>query len=702
MSADSIKVKLIEAYKTIDADGSSSLVHQNKVTDAVAAILIDPIYKFIYHMYTRGRGLPVNKLGKFDIVDKINIILPSMNNAKKSSRASSSASASSASTGTRSRVSSANSTVTNLYSVDIKTASTDDFDKLEKITNGDAVKPIAHLIPYAQIWKKIQTAYTSKSFQLFMQRIKQNLHMLPMYVESSSADSKEVTAVLTKEFQIYFKECDKALAIEDSLNKYKKLTNMKNWAKCYNEAAPRKFKNPEVSLGRRYGVDGHKHKFDIFVYNDGSTRTLKEIIKDSAESKYMPAPSDKQCTICKVLLSRVDTIDQKKIRENLSAVHDIKNFYIYFEHRCPKAPAHEYNATASNSDGASNSNSDSASTGARSNSASNGDSNGASAQCIHCSITPMIIANKDSDYYQRYRRDYESVTLVNIQPDIGTIQSADKYNRASSIDGNDTYSAEYADWSFNFNIVLDLANKLKINHKLLYAMGAIEKREYSEIASGAFIPAEVEFRDHTRIFIIDGHIKNLVTEYNYIRSFHKLLKPPQDIINVIEKSKINKYKIKELVENLPDVVDEYTQRYVWFYKNKSAQDLVMFCIQSFCETCLRIYDFNHRDTETLRHVFVNYFVNKTIHGESLLSKPGQFNWNLIYADSRKEATESTAEEAYGEEPVDDSNDDASPMESGFDMENDTENNTEGVDDDLTPVDEDSSNSVRAGEDYGLD
>jgi hypothetical protein len=263
-------------------------------------------------------------------------------------------------------------------------------------------------------------------------------------------------------------------------------------------------------------------------------------------------------------------------------------------------------------------------------------------------------------------------------------------------------AAEYATWAANFNIILTLAGHLKINHRLLSALGSVEKQEYADVQSGAFIPPEIEDKNSTRAITIDAHIKNLLTEYNQLRNFHKLTRPSPYLAAIVEASGINKHKIAELSKVLPSVFNDHTARLDYFRKHKKAREIVAFCIQSFCEMCLRLWDDPHKETEKLRHAFVEYIVRKTLRGEELISKPGHFNWSLLYGD--KDAKEKTEDSNFSKEvdvdsdregdeieKDDDFGDSAAPMMAAdFDVDEDVDADPDNDDQDW-----------KVGDDLGL-
>ena len=141
---------------------------------------------------------------------------------------------------------------------------------------------------------------------------------------------------------------------------------------------------------------------------------------------------------------------------------------------------------------------------------------------------------------------------------------------------------------------------------------------------------------------------------------------------------------------------------------KKPREVVSFCIETFCEMCLKIWNDTDKETEKLRHDFVSYLVKKILRAEELLSKPGHFSQALLYGDKEVREKESydsnTAQDLEGEtdrefedteEHEEDFGDTSKPFDPGFDVEKDP---------DADPFDEDDNdvNDWKVGENYGLD
>jgi predicted DNA-binding protein YlxM (UPF0122 family) len=227
----------------------------------------------------------------------------------------------------------------------------------------------------------------------------------------------------------------------------------------------------------------------------------------------------------------------------LNARHVINNFFRFYENRCPKGALHEF---------------------------------GEGTKCSKCNIDNSYILNSNSKDAMNYYREFKSTYIK--ERDEFSLAETPTPTKAKPVPDVGKYEKEYANWTFNFNVVLDLANKLKVNHRLISALGSVEKQEYNDIQSGAYIPPEAEMRNDTRIYVVNTHVKNLITEYNQMRFFHRLVKPPMDLSTIIDGSGINKHKIADLHKRLPDIFDDYNARFAYVQRYKKPREIVSFCI----------------------------------------------------------------------------------------------------------------------------
>lgn len=654
MTGDLIKNKLIEAYKSIQSEGSQVIVHSGEAEDLISTLMLDSVYKYYYTINLINDVLHgIKHKGKMDIVERVDEIM--------------------------------GDTIAKLEkSKDVfAKAKVPKFDKWN-LRAFDEIKPMKSAQTRTdgkRIFDSAHAGYTARSFEIFDEKVKSRLYDESVYVDVSASGRGDISAPMDVRFREPFeKHRKKYLELEKKeteLLKYRAMESAKIWTRMPGSGS-RRWTRPQVSLGRLYDEDGNSHVWNVYVVErivDGKQTRVELKSSDIAKStesgtKFTDVIKDKKCSVCGILWSTIDTLDETKIHDSLNARHVISNFFRFYENRCPRGGLHDF-----------------------------GEGN----KCSKCNIDSSYILNSTSKDAMNYYREYKAVYIrerdefaMIDKPNVGVV------TRAEPAD----YESEYSNWTFNFNLVLDLANKVKVNHRLISALGAVEKQEYSEVQSGAYIPPEAEERNDTRVYVVDTHIKNLITEYNQIRFFHRLVKPSMELSTIIDNSGINKHKISELGKKLPDIFNDYNNKFSYVQAHKKPREIVSFCIQSFCEMCLKIWSDGEKETEKLRHDFVNYFVKKILRAEELLSKPGHFNWSILYGDKDVREKESydtnTSKDVEGEtdrefeeteETEEDFGDTSKPFDTGFDVESDP---------DADPMEaEDDDNQWNVGESYGL-
>jgi hypothetical protein len=118
----------------------------------------------------------------------------------------------------------------------------------------------------------------------------------------------------------------------------------------------------------------------------------------------------------------------------------------------------------------------------------------------------------------------------------------------------------------------------------------------------------------------------------------------------------------------------------------------------FCEMCLKILTEGAADTSTLRGGFVAHIVKKVLRLDELVSKPGYFNWSLLYGTSKGTA-EDTDSNYIPEQQQDE------PEETEDQLDTDTGSTDKPFSMDSYDVEEDANgetNQVRVGANWGLD
>lgn len=420
-----------------------------------------------------------------------------------------------------------------------------------------------------------------------------------------------------------------------------------------------KFSNPNPSISRIYDEDGKEHKWSIFVYNidnEHKEYTAGDIAKIVSGGKSFDAkPIDKKCSVCGALWSQTGELSVEKIEESLRAMALLDNFFRFYESRCPKGDLHVY--------------------------AENGTA------CTKCGISVGTGANTSGainifrQHKSAYNRDKNEIDTLVISPPVISQPAPNKYT-------------EYENFAPNFSVVATVADKLGVNQKLLLALGATEKIEYADILSGKYIPPEVEERNSPRIYTLDSYIRTLYIEWNQMRVFYRYQRQNSDIARLIESSNISRQDLSSVMQTLPDIDDNYLQRFEYIKWNLKPRDIVSFCIQVFCEKVLKILAVEGPGAKIAR-LYAEYIVKKILRNDELVSKPGYFSWSVVFGDKESKQDVGEADASEPAEIETDRNDDGNEFAmslEAFDVEEDP---------DADP-DDDPANQVRVDDKYGID
>lgn len=493
------------------------------------------------------------------------------------------------------------------------------------------------------IYEAAMPGYIAASYNIVVKQVLRKLYNM------HSSMSAEVHA---KENALLEAEFAKLRTAEEYLFRYRDL----KYARGYTDPTgglQRKYSNPDVSIARIYDENGEVHKFNIWISDNGKSRTeftSRDIAKQLESGKrFNSTITDKKCSTCGVLWSAVDTLNVDKIRESLNAQSTLDNFFRFYESRCPRGELHVYK------------------------------SQGDESVCEKCGMRANMQKGKNSmnimNIYRQYKSAYirdRDELMSSVVPDVIEAKAP---RDTSSI------ATEYEAWVPNFSAVVALSEKLKINQRLFLAMGATERIEYTEIENGKYIPPETEERSATRVYTLNAYIRSLYIEWSQLRTFYRLLKPNSELANLIESSGINRADIHEVMASLPDVYDDFSLRFEHVQWKLKPRDVVSFCIQTFCEKCLTILDqSNHSGNKNAKSIakistmFVEYIVAKILRNDELMSKPGYFSWSIIFGDkdSKEDVVDNDGEGGPdAAPPADDTGEEVAFSMEAFDVEDDT-------------------------------
>lgn len=409
----------------------------------------------------------------------------------------------------------------------------------------------------------------------------------------------------------------------------------------------RQFRPIDVPLSRTFDEDGLRHKWDRFVINVGGevkTVSAKEI-KVGEEYKVV----EFVCSVCGIERSRTSDLDESKIRDSLIRAAHVDNFFRFYENRCPTGGTHEPNNT----------------------------------NCTKCNIVKFGPGRMN--YFRKFRVEYERDRETFLGTSTSSLSNIGTTTKVKKDDSE--IAAKYEKYTYNFNSVLDLANLAGVNHRLLVALGATERVEYGDIVTGVFIPRVPDSRDDTRMWRLDAAIKNLVMEYNQLRYYHRLVRPPSALTQLIEETRIDKTSINKM--KLPDIAVNYFDELQWIRRHKKPREISDWILQQLCEICLSLVENTPAEGKALITNFVKYYIKKIVRQDELQAKPGYFNMSALKGE-RTDYDANLLPDEEERETADAPEDEAPLSMDAFDMEQDPDDDPDNDD-----------NDINVGDDYGL-
>jgi hypothetical protein len=483
-------------------------------------------------------------------------------------------------------------------------------EKLTASANKDTDIFDAARLPQTVMSSKSVIAASARLF--FLSYIQKRIYREFVYIDTSHEG--EMSSDFRPPHKKYLEECAAIMVQDVNEQNKKKMRFMKAYDQFPNKNTTT-FVKTKNSLGRLYDEDGNPHKWTIYICDDNKEYTMAQL-----GALLLDAPNvvDRRCEICKVKFSEAaKKIDENIVKETLTNIQTTDNFYRFYENRCLSGGTHEF---------------------------------GGDNKCTKCGMgrtkpakqsEALLFYKKHKDKYNKDKEEFMGAP----------VSSATKIRGAELgvKERKEKYDVEYKEWSFDFNTIMSLAEKIGISQNILNCVGAIERQDFNEVKSGKVIPSEAEEKYNTRAYNIAAHIKNIIMRYNNVRYYVSLSRPLADITDLIDKSGVPRHKYKDLTSMLPEVANDFKLRFDYFVANRKPRELVSFCLQTMCEMCLAIWSGgdnkeDNKITEKLRHSFVKWVMGEIIKSEEMISKPGQFNWNLLYGDragSEKSGTDST-------------------------------------------------------------
>jgi hypothetical protein len=344
--------------------------------------------------------------------------------------------------------------------------------------------------------------------------------------------------------------------------------------------------------------------------------------------KYNLEKKDYYCDICKMWRADASKVDDAVIRDALIRSTNKRYFFKMFEMNCPLGGVHTM----------------------------------VNGLCQQCGFHKFVSDEQKEEYYKKYQSEFK----IMAKKEKRTTEWFQIYAPVIAD------RKEYDGWAFNFKSVIEFADKMKINPKLIMTLGDYDGNNYDKIKTGEHVPAVVEYKNNTRIVLIKAYFKLMITMYNQLR-FSNLGKPKPDILKIIEESAIQREIRIKLDKVLPPVHEKYYDNIRYFQVKKPAEMGVEFIIQQLIGALTDILNDPNKDTEQLRAVFVRTFMEKIMRGSYLRTEYAYFNFSLLYGEKGEKSTDKihNADEYKQMDENAEEDDEIAPMSlDGFDVEGD--------------------------------
>jgi hypothetical protein len=284
--------------------------------------------------------------------------------------------------------------------------------------------------------------------------------------------------------------------------------------------------NIKSNIGKKFGDDGHLHKFDIYVYGNKEL-TIKEIIDLQSSGKFgelYKKPFDKKCSICNKYLSK---LTNKGVKDALLLDIAKKGFFNNFSIKCPevknKTGFHVWDNSV----------------------------------CKYCGIK---YGEKSDKYFNKY---------AHVKLDDGFNFTFKKPPQQKK---------EKITYKFNSTNIVQMSKTLKINYYNIAKLGFSEGKSYDDFKKMDYeIGKYDEGKEKTRSYTLNRHMLKLISDINQINNIKFIMFPPE----YLKDFKSKKINIKININ--------YRELYTKYVGNIKYYELNNFILDEICKIGLELY-----------------------------------------------------------------------------------------------------------------
>ncbi len=220
-------------------------------------------------------------------------------------------------------------------------------------------------------------------------------------------------------------------------------------------------------LSAVYDVNGIEHKWGILIFKKlrevptKDESNIIEIAQGAAEAFSDPSAKyvDRKCTVCGVLRSETDKIDEAQVRATIAILRDVQNLYRFFELRCPKEGTHTFDDKL---------------------------------VCTKCGYSRARAQKLDRAFYDENVAQFHAA-IETEESNIRKVAPADMRENVPDL---------AAPWVYNYETIVSASDKLKVSRHDLLLLGGREGLTREELADESFVARIPKARVDTRIFAL--------------------------------------------------------------------------------------------------------------------------------------------------------------------------------------------------------
>lgn len=324
---------------------------------------------------------------------------------------------------------------------------------------------------------------------------------------------------------------------------------------------------PSVSLNVVYGVDGHIHKWNKFVFENkkGEQMTFdKKNLSTIGESNFVNF-------ICSICGDKKGETKNNNIRVVLNTVSKIKFFYDYYKNRCPMPQTHDWTDDT----------------------------------CAKCGMTVNDKISLSEEFYAKFATEFGKI--LNSKFENLNIKKIDfsKGERSRYLRRNKRLRT-YDSWKYESKNIVAVAELANVNKNVINNIGLMNDEFYETISKNKANPHNTATPKQLILQCdrVVNYINELVIEYQNFRMCNKSLLPP-DMAELCEKNIDVELPII-LVDNFWDELNFRMHEKPLLYSN--------WCLNYFSILLLEM-------SNPIAKKFASQFLSHVIQSEKNMSKP---------------------------------------------------------------------------------